>query len=328
VKTEHVSASVDAKAIANDLGQAAGQSGGAPGPVTYPPVIQGQNGWLYYGGDVSNPCAPARSVDDTLARLRRLATAVQASGRRFVLVIPPDKSTVVPQNLPATFLGKGCMTARKTEFWAKLRAAPPPGYVDLRGAIEAVQRETGQPAYRQTDTHWGDQGALLYAKVLATALQPDLWASSQVRPAGPITRKGDLGVLIGRPHVDSYPSFDLVRPGVRPNYTDVPTLPFGSPVTVTATTSGAPLYAPHTLLLGDSFSNASRLYVPKLFANLTLLHNEAAGGHPQLGAQAIVDSDVVVYEIVERTIASGRGTLIDDKALSAVEAALKAHPRR
>ena len=42
----------------------------------------------------------------------------------------------------------------------------------------------------------------------------------------------------------------------------------------------------------------------------------------------MVDADVVVYEIVERTIASGRGTLIDDKALAVVEAALRAHPRR
>ena len=86
--------------------------------------------------------------------------------------------------------------------------------------------------------------------------------------------------------------------------------------------------SPHTLLLGDSFSNSSRRLVPKLFANLTLLNNEAAGSHPQLGAQAMVDSDVVVYEIVERAIASGRGTLIDDRALAAIEAALAANPRR
>lgn len=309
-------------------GQAGSPSTGPPGPVGYPPVIQGRNGWLYYGGDAANPCLPAHSVDDTLARLRRLAHAVRTSGRRFLLVIPPDKSTVVPQNLPATFLGKSCMTARKQEFWAKLRAAPPPGYVDLRGPIEAVQRAAGQPAYRQTDTHWADQAGIRYARELADALRPGLWNGTQVRPNGTTARTGDLGVLIGRPHPDPYPSFSMVRPGVQPQYAEVPVMPFATPVTLTATTTGAPLFGPRTLLLGDSFSDSSRRWVPQLFANLTLLHNEAAGARPQLGARAIASSAVVVYEIVERTISSGRGTLIDDKALRVIEATLAAHPRR
>jgi len=310
------------------IGRAGSPSTGPPGSARYPSVIQGQDGWLYYGGDAANPCLPARSVDDTLARLRRLAHAVRASGRRFLLVIPPDKSTVVPQHLPATFLGKSCMTARKNEFWAKLRAAPPPGYVELRGPIEAVQRAAGQPAYRQTDTHWADQAGILYARALADALRPGLWKGTQVRPNGTTTRTGDLGVLIGRPHQDSYPSFSMVRPGVRPRYAEVPVMPFATPVTLTATTTGAPLFGPRTLLLGDSFSNSSRRWVPQLFANLTLVHNEAAGARPRLGAQAIASSAVVVYEIVERTISSGRGTLIDDKALRVIEATLAAHPRR
>jgi hypothetical protein len=36
---------------------------------------------------------------------------------------------------------------------------------------------------------------------------------------------------------------------------------------------------------------------------------------------------VVVYEIVERTISSGRGAMISDAALAAVEKTLAARPR-
>jgi hypothetical protein len=148
-----------------------------------------------------------------------------------------------------------------------------------------------------------------------------------VTSTGTATRKGDLGMIAGLPHVDSYPSFAMVRSGVRPQYAEMPRMPFARPVTLTQTSTGAPLFGPRTLLLGDSFSNSSRRFVPQLFARLTLLNNGAAG-QSRLGAEAMVDADVVVYEIVERAISSGRANLIDDKSLTAIEAALRAHPRR
>ncbi len=81
------------------------------------------------------------------------------------------------------------------------------------------------------------------------------------------------------------------------------------------------------LLLGDSFTNSSSTMIPPLFTDLTILHNEAAAGRPETAATAMAKSDVVVFEIVERTIASGRGALIEDKTLTAIEKALKASPR-
>ena len=296
----------------------------------YPPVIQGTDGWLYYGGDVSGPCQPTRTVADTLTRLNRLATAVESSGRKFVFVIAPDKSTAWPQNLPETYLGKACAAARKDEFWTALRASPPPGYVDLRGAIEAEQKTSGT-IYRKTDTHWGQQGALQYAKVVADALQPTLWRSLTVTPTGDVQRPGDLGVLLGRPQIDTVPSYRLSRPGADGTF-QLPTMPLTNPVQVLPRTPGAastggPAVRGSVLLLGDSFTNSSSTMIPPLFTDLTILHNEAAAGRPETAATAMAKSDVVVFEIVERTIASGRGALIEDRTLTAIEKALAASPR-
>lgn len=68
-------------------------AGSAPQPpiAAFPSVIEGRDGWLYLGADVSGACAPSRSLTDTMISLRRLRTAVQASGRQFVLVVAPDK---------------------------------------------------------------------------------------------------------------------------------------------------------------------------------------------------------------------------------------------
>jgi hypothetical protein len=295
--------------------------------TAYPQVIQGKDGWLYLGSDVSGLCEPARSVTDTLARLTRLADAVRKSGRRFVLTIAPDKSSAWPRELPDNYLGKNCAEARRTQFWSALRADPPPGYVDLLGPIQAAERTNGA-IYRQTDTHWGELGAMLYAKGVADALQPALWPRMRVVRLPDKTRTGDLGVLIGRPHVDTYKAVQLSRTVPAWDYT-MPTMPLTNPVRVEAgpVPAGLPLITGPTLLLGDSFTNSSVSMIPQLFTSLTLLHNEAAAARPDVAATAMVNSDTVVYEIVERTIASGRGALIEDNALTAIEKALAANPR-
>jgi alginate O-acetyltransferase complex protein AlgJ len=301
------------------------------GPGTeYPRVIEGDDGWLYFGDDVAHLCRPQRTLDDTMARLDRLARAVESSGRRFVLVVAPDKSTIYPDALPETFAGQECSDRRRDAFWDTVRETPPTGYVDLRGPLEEEQRRSGAPVYRQTDTHWASGGAVVYARELGRALDPVLAATSEVVDTGTISRDGDLGPMVGRRTVDEWQGRELRREGVAPVGRDAlawPDLPLDVPVTLTNTSSGAPLYQPRTLLLGDSFTNASRADVSGLFAEVSLLHSEVAATRPQVTADAVAAADVVIYEIVERTIASGRGALIDETALGTIERTLAQQPR-
>ncbi len=314
-----------------------GPVGGAPpgdgtdGAATeYPKVLQGEDGWLYFGGDVSNLCEPVRGVEETLERMDRLARAVEQSGRRFVWTVATDKSTVYPDALPETYLGRECSEARRAEFWEALYDAPPSNYVDLRRSLEEEQRRTGEPIYRRTDTHWADRGAAIYAREVARALDPSLLDSTSFREDGPKTWPGDLAAMSGQPSEDEFTAVSVSRPGVRPVGRDdiaLPEMPVTGPVTVTNETTGAPLFAPATLLLGDSFSNSSRPLLGPFFRQVTVLHNEYADIDPQAAAAALVDADVIVLEIVERTIASGRGAMIDDRTLDAVERALASNPR-
>lgn len=295
----------------------------------YPRVIEGDDGWLYFGTDVANMCDPARSIDETLQRLDRLAEAVEASGRRFVLTIAPDKTTVVPENLPDSYLGQDCAAERRQAFWDALRSASPDWYVDLRGPLEDEQDRSG-PIYRPTDTHWAPHGAAVYARELAGHLDRRLLDDFEVVENGTATRPGDLGRMLGSRSEDEFPDVSIERPGVAPvgrESLELPEMPLDGPVTVRDTTTGAYLFPEPTLLLGDSFSNSSRGVLGGLFADLTLLHNEVAASSPQITADAMADADVVVYEIVERTIGSGRGALIDDATLAAVETTLAANPR-
>jgi hypothetical protein len=107
----------------------------------------------------------------------------------------------------------------------------------------------------------------------------------------------------------------------------LPEMPTTGPVTVVDASTDAPLFQARILLLGDSFTNAPRDALRGFFPHATLLHNEVTGRFLQAVADAMAQSDVIVLEIVERTIASGRGALIDDRSLATIEQTL-AHAKR
>lgn len=291
-------------------------------------VLAGRSGWLYYGGDFSNPCSPTLAVPEVMSRLERLQRLVVASGRRFAVVVAPDKSTLEPGHLPASYPGKACSAAVKDAFWARLRSAPPPGYLDLRGPLERAKAAENGPVYRPTDTHWNQRGVATYAEVLATWLDPRLWSTTTVRPTGPQSRIGDLGVLLGAPHTDTYPGYALDRPGTTTT-APVSRSSAGAPYSESrASTAGAPLFNRPVLLLGDSFTQSARSHLYGFFSDLRIMHPEAAVSRPQGLVDQVVAADVVIYEVVERSANSGKSPMLDTGVLDRLEAALAAAPRR
>jgi hypothetical protein len=311
-------------------GPAAGDPGADDAGAADPLVIAGEDGWLYYADDVNFKCDPIRSIEETLGRIERLAAAVQNSGRRFVFTIAPDKSTFSPANLPDDYVGAGCATDRQAAFWTALEATPPTGYLDLRGPLEAEQQRSGS-IYRALDTHWTPRGAAVYAQELAGRLDPALLEDTEIVATGDEQLPGDLSVLLGLNTEDDVDGVEVRRPGVTPVGRDGLILPVGTktePVTATNTTSDASLFEPDTLLLGDSFTMESRPALGTLFAQVSLLDNQSATvASPQVTADAIADADVVVFEVVERHIGSGRSAVIEDATLAAIEATLAQQPR-
>lgn len=292
-----------------------------PGRPDYPRVVEGHDGWLYFGDDVTEACRPRRLVADTLGRLRRLAEIVRRSGRRFVVTVAPDKTTAYPDRLPERFPGRGCLGERKREFWAALKAARLPGYVDLLGPLERTRRDTGRPAYWRTDSHWTERSAGLYGAELARALDPGLSRYSRLVRTGTAVRAGDLGGLLGMPFEETIERWRLDRDGVRRVRQDDRELPVSFR---TEHTSGrASLYRPRTLIVGDSFTRNSLPWVLPYFADLTYLRSDAASavGAGQV-ARKVAESETVVVEIVERHLVGGRVEMLDDAVLAAIQQAL------
>ena len=315
-----------------------GQTGAAAADgVQYPQVIDGEDGWLYFGGDVSAPCNPVRSIDETIANFQRLEAAIRASGRTMVLAVVPDKSTMVPEHLPDQYAGEQCASARKEAMWEGLTSAGLP-LVDMRDPLAAEQEHFDEPLYRPHDSHWNRRGAGVFVEEIVGRLDPALVGGQPGQPGLPspfvegadVELNGDLGTMLGTPTTDPAVGVTVERPGVTVaidgvtvDHNDIDGME-RVPVTVDGSSTGAPLIPGRTALLGDSFSAGLPPLVTPFFDSLTLLHNQASA---EALTQTIVDSDTIVVQIVERSVAAGEVQLATPAVVDVIEQSLAANPR-
>jgi alginate O-acetyltransferase complex protein AlgJ len=326
-------------------------AGAKPSLLAAPRVIQGKGGWLYLDDDFSLICNAQFSLPTVIEGLKRLHTAIEESGRKLVISIIPDKSTAVPQNLPGSFAYKGCSEERRSEFWQEIAASKVP-VIDLRKSLAEAERTAQHPLYLRLNTHWNMQGAAVWTKSVLAALDQrlidgmtipgvDKGTPSTESPfvAGPVIDvKGDLTEMLGAPQKEPMAQIKLQRKGVTLSSDGVPLpgnvpppIPGGppgkpaKPATSEASTTAAPLYPERTLILGDSFYDffggvLLASFMSKLTADYVL-------ADPASLTQNIIDADTVVFEVVERNLASGGVPLIQPGALAELEKSLAAHHR-
>jgi hypothetical protein len=304
--------------VASLPGVGPAQQGGTPGAQTFPTVLGGTDGWLYYGGDIRNACRPVLSAPVTVERLNRLADIIKRAGKTFVLFIPPDKTDVYPEHLPATYLGSDCAPKAQRALWAALAAHPPAGYQDLHGALlRAKAQAPAVPLYRKLDTHWNGRGALMYGQMLADSLDPRLWPTTHVTELGDQPAHTDLAALLGETTPEQAPAFAVTRPGVVNTRDDA-----GQ---VTNTTTNAPLIKKRTLFISDSFTESSRFALNPFFESAGFTNSIAAQTEFGNLAASIRGAGVVVLEIVERDVVDGEAPILRTDVLDRLAVSLGEH---
>ncbi|MGH3468245.1 MAG: alginate O-acetyltransferase AlgX-related protein, partial [Thermocrispum sp.] len=161
-------------------------SGGTGGPIPGQPaqpqaptkrvpvrqVVEGTDGWLYLGDEIESRCNMKIDLDKTFQRLRALRDGVEASGRKFVLVIAPDKLTVEPGHLPSDLAQEDCVRKPTAQFWQLV--AKHEFVVDLRDELAQWEGELGRPVYPPLDAHWTDEGGVLLTRAIAEAAEPGI----------------------------------------------------------------------------------------------------------------------------------------------------------
>lgn len=290
-------------------------------PGVFPQVIKGEDGWLYFGYDVEGKCAPAQPLTDTITAVNRLRAAVEASGRQFVLVVPPDKTTAQPEFLPADYPGLGCAQTATREFWRRVPAEA--GAIDLRADLRQLSTSS-RPIYHRLDTHWTDRGAVTMVRTLAEEIAPGVTQGWDVEQVRTVQSGADLPNLLGRTGVNFFEQYSLVPSGGRDRtgrYLD----DLHEPVRIgTGPVSG--VVPGSAVLLGDSFIQSSARYLAAGFAEVHVVSYATAAREPQRIADLMADQEVVVLEVVERNLAAGTVPLLDRATLDVVVRELATRP--
>ncbi|MGH3870860.1 MAG: alginate O-acetyltransferase AlgX-related protein [Pseudonocardiaceae bacterium] len=297
----------------------------AAGPETvFPAVIEGRDGWLYLGADVSGACRPARSLDDTLESLRLLRGLVEASGRQFVLVVAPDKTTMMPERLPAEYLGRDCSTQAKAEFWRRIVAEA--GAIDLRPALAEIAQRQGSPVYYPADTHWSQEGGLAMTYALADRIEPGITQTWQVAPAGAIPWPDDISPLIGRSGEREISVYSLAPAGL-PDRTRSVASDFRVPLALTSAPAVGVVDRP-VRMIADSFTQFASRYLAAAFADITVVHPETVATAPGSAGELLAGGKVVVLQVAERNLLSGTSPILLHPVIDEIGSHLAQRPVR
>lgn len=290
-----------------------------------PQVIEGEGGWLYLGDEIESRCNGAVDLETTFGQLRELRDGVEATGRTFVLVIAPDKITMVPEYLPEEYAGRECVSDTRDEFWRRVQEEE--FIVDLRGELAAWGDERDRPVYPRLDAHWADEGGVLMAKALAEAAQPGVSGDWVIEPGEEWSVPADLPPLIGRGGDAEGRDYALKPDGGEDRTREVDE-DFHTPLRIDSSTVTGKV-DDKVGLLGDSFTIRALPYLAASFRDLDVLHLETLlddGGRAAAGLLA--DREVVAVEHAERGLVPENSALTDPEVVDTIVSVLAQHPIR
>lgn len=253
-------------------------------------VIIGKNGFLFYWEALDKPLLTDGDIARAADALLALSDALKARGKRFILLIAPDKCAVYPQQLPQRWASAGRNDSAQRLYLAL--DARGVSYVDVLPALQSADA----PTYLRTDTHWNARGAYIAYQCLMNALNLPPLSVSQWNEQ----------IITGDLHHMAYPldkgseaapapvlarGYRFVKPMRSLNDFDIRT--------------SAQTKTPRALVVRDSFGEALFDYFANTFSELTYLR----------AADGLLDkcqsADIVVLEIAERRLSELCGMTFD-----------------
>lgn len=300
-------------------------------------IIEGSDGWLYYGDDFVRACRPKQTMAESIVQLRRLAEALTAAGKNTVITIVPDKSGIERENLPKDLPERSCAQKEQQRRIDALRADAPPEYLDMVAVFQRLRAKLGKPIYVPIDSHTTTRGAAEFVHAVVDRLDPKVAASAKlVKRAEPMIYPGDLSVMAGTPEQVSEPTLAYQRAGIRrrPPVRTEPLPRYGLTRQRATGSADYPVIPGKTLWYGDSFTQRSLTNIGAFFQDITRIpefSRQAAQDDLPAAVRVFVDqvrqAKTVVIEQTEREVL-GRmvGSILNPPVVDQIVAALQQDP--
>jgi hypothetical protein len=276
-----------------------------------PKVHVGIHNWLYLQRTAADYFKVHGCMPEEVEHMYRLTKQIHdleemvvKSGRQFVFVIAPNKSTIYPEyfGVQPPHLGE-CARSRYDIFLEALRRYPINGFVRLDSILRAAKSEG--PIYYRTDTHWNLIGGRIASETILRKVAGPKWHDYLPRVTlANSSRLGDLSRMM---------SIDILETAM-----DIKNVDYMAPIQefvmehydperdrlryIPGAYSERP-YLPRTIFYRDSFGNSLIPYIKGAFRQLDVIWF-GRGVEIVLRptqAEELKASQIVVFEIVERS---------------------------
>ncbi len=273
-----------------------------------PEVYVGIDRWLYFRHELPDyqktACGKEQIARDLARSLSDLERILEASGRRFVVIVAPNKSTIYPEYVGLS-RPSGCGKSSYDLLLDALEDFPVKGFIRLDDLLRDAK--TNNQVYFMTDTHWNDLGARLVAGAILQDFPPIPWGAS-LGEASMVSeeRVGDLAHMMGLGVRELVPRVQM-KPG---QFVEVeePALPprhISHVQVIPAASTGSPVL-PRAVFYRDSFMVSALPFLKGAFEQIDAYWIQ--GGpidFPTVGSeQALNASKIVLIEVVERDLGS------------------------
>ncbi len=263
-------------------------------------VIVGRDGWLYFTPTLQDFLAMDTLSDNELDRIVRTLEiqnrALAERGVGFLFTVAPNKASIYPEHMPSYYHPTGNKN-NYDKLYDRLGSSDIVS-LDLRSMLrtQALGENPEQALYLRLDSHWTDKGALLaYQSITSeiTARMPELflpdYSDRSVEKREIIN--GDLSQMLypAARMKDTQFFYDLPQ-----NYSSARTIRTMEDLLIETSCENG---QGGLLMFRDSFANALIPFFSDAFARAT--YSRAIPYDYRL---LNADTDVVVFEIVERNI--------------------------
>ncbi len=157
----------------------------------YPKVIEGRDGWLYFGDDVTEACAaanapsarPSTRCGAWASRSRRPANASSSPS-------PPTRRRSRRSGSPTASPARSACTPARPKFWTAARSREPAQVRRPARPLEQLQRGGGKPAYWRNRQPLDRPGGRSLRRRGRPRPRPRPGRGDRARPYGPGATRG------------------------------------------------------------------------------------------------------------------------------------------
>jgi hypothetical protein len=190
-------------------------------------VLVGKNGWLFttdaqmidhYSGQLQ---LTQEELHDWQVLLEKRRDWLAKRGIAYLFVVPPDKHTIYPEELP-DWVTKVRPQTMLDQFFAYMHEHSTVHVLDLRHAL--IEAKKIHPDYLKTDTHWNFFGGFIAYQEVMRALDQEVPGVEPPLPLSDFTMTkrpepgGDLARILGLSMAESNAYVPVPKPGL-PKFT-------------------------------------------------------------------------------------------------------------